>query len=86
MEAVDNEVLHAYILVHTAGEPRSIGKGSWVQRFRSVAKVEKPIRSRNGDEPDWRDVSSLETNQNNLRQGCADSTGKNETRKHQEIT
>ena len=39
MEAVDNEVLHAYILVHTAGEPRSIGKGSWGNGFAAWRKL-----------------------------------------------
>ena len=65
-EAADNEALHAYILVNTVGEPRSIVKGSWGN---GLEALKKQIRSRNGDEPDWRDVESLETNQNNRRQG-----------------
>ena len=59
MEAADNEILHAYILVRTTiHRQRKLG-----QRSPSVAKVRTQIRFRNGEEPDWPDVEILQTNQ-----------------------
>ena len=76
MEAADNEALHAYIPVHTRRRTAIHHQRKLGQRSRSKAKVEIQIRSRNRNAPDWREVESLETNQNNKGQGLASSVGK----------
>ena len=88
METADNDALHAYILVHTGGEPRSIVNWCCGTGLEAWHKFDEQYRSRDGVESSWRNAESLATNEQNRNQGFTSSAGKMGRRdqKHDEIT
>ena len=74
MEAADNEALHAHILVRTCGGPRSVVEGCGDNGL-EAARSETSVRSRDGDESNWRDAERPESYGSRRRQGLNSSAG-----------